>query len=229
MLHPYVKHFTTPSTVAGYIVKFRDPIDDMRHEVEVARLASAAHGSLFDCSIATGRLVGTLPGVTSYSGMDISEAFIAHVAKTFPAVKVKHGDLLVGIDEPDRQYDTVLCLRTMFALGQTEKIIREMLRIAKPGGTLIFDYGLTSRPTLIDGVSVVTSDADVPDILSRVGVASWRIVPLDGVLVRVKRTRILGRLVSMACAIAPLRYVITKAELFSLRFMRDRALYVVEV
>jgi hypothetical protein len=114
-------------------------------------------------------------------------------------------------------------------LGQTESILREMVRITKPGGTVIFDYGLEARQVTVEQQTITTSDADIPAILRAIGVRSWRSVPLDGFLVAVKRIRYAERVLSAIAAAPALRPPIHAIERLSLRFMRDRMLYIVEV
>ena len=62
-----------------YVKKFTKKIDEIRHQREVAIISKIATGSLYDCSIATGRFIPELPQVTKYTGMDYSEPFIEYL------------------------------------------------------------------------------------------------------------------------------------------------------
>ena len=69
--------------VARYERKLSNRIDVLRDEIEVQTLAPLLKGTLFDCTIGLGRLIGRMPGVTRYDGMDLSIEFIEHVLLTF--------------------------------------------------------------------------------------------------------------------------------------------------
>jgi hypothetical protein len=66
--------------VARYERKLGNRIDVLRDEIEVQTLAPLLKGTLFDCTIGIGRLIGRMPGVTRYDGMDLSAEFVEHVA-----------------------------------------------------------------------------------------------------------------------------------------------------
>ncbi|MBN1121465.1 MAG: class I SAM-dependent methyltransferase [Anaerolineae bacterium] len=146
MQYDYSNQFTEDSQVAQYERKFKGKIDIVRHQVECRVIKRHAAGDLYDCSIGHGRFVTELPKVETYSAMDYSEAFIRYIEGHYPQVTVRKGDLLNGIEEPDDRYDTVLCIRTLSGLGEAGSVIGEMIRIAKPGGTIIFDYDREDDP-----------------------------------------------------------------------------------
>jgi 2-polyprenyl-3-methyl-5-hydroxy-6-metoxy-1,4-benzoquinol methylase len=138
--YDYSNQFIEDSQVAKYEHKFTRKIDIVRHRIECQIVRRHATGNLYDCSVGHGRFISELPDVQTYSAMDYSEAFTRYIKTHHPQVTVKKGDLLKGIEEPDDRYDTVLCIRTIAGLGNAAQIIGEMVRIARPGGVIIFDY-----------------------------------------------------------------------------------------
>jgi SAM-dependent methyltransferase len=197
-IHPYSAYFDKDTATAKYSRKFLKRIEILRHEAELMVLQRYAKGCLFDCSIAIGRLIGRLSLVSHYSGMDYSSNFVAHIARTFPQVAIQRGNLRVGIDQPDGSFDTVICLRTLSALGSLQPILTEMMRIARPGGTVIFDYGVAPSAARVEGVDV-TLDADADDVDAIVSVlptAGVELIPLDGLFGLLKRSATVSRLVN---------------------------------
>src|SRR3989339_841433 len=138
----YTISYASENAAAEYHNKFQFRVDRLRHQLEQRLLLKYASGDLFDCSIGSGRFVKKLrPVLSNYLAMDYSPDFILFVKKNYPSLEVMQADLEQGIPQPDNRFDTVICFRTLFALNHTNLIIKEMRRIAKPGGKLIFDYG----------------------------------------------------------------------------------------
>src|SRR4051794_4194500 len=137
----YATKFQGAESVARYQRKLDNRIDRLRHEIERGFLARQAAGDLFDCTIGVGRFIGTLPQVRLYSRFDLSEEFVQYVLQCYQGVRAYVGDLTQAIDEPDNRFDCVMCLRSLSAIGSTSAIVREMVRIARPGGLIILDYG----------------------------------------------------------------------------------------
>ncbi len=163
----YTQSWVRDGVVNHYLNKFRNKQNIVRHTIEVQYIKPFVRGNLFDCSIATGRFIPEFTGVSSYKGMDYSPDFLEFMQKNFPQIPVKRGDLLKGIEEPDNSYDTTMCMRTLFALPQTEEIISEMIRITKPGGTVIFDYGRTTFVADCRGQAMRTSPVNLREFLAK--------------------------------------------------------------
>lgn len=224
----YSDHFADPAVTAGYEKKFDNAVDKLRHKIECEILSHFALGSLYDCSIGTGRFVGRLAKVSRYSGMDYSRPFLDQVREQFPGIDVELGDLTKGISQVDDTFDTVLSLRTIFALGDPEPILAEMVRIAKPGGRIIFDYGVRHEHVQFGGHTIEVSPADIQSLFANLPVRVLHIEPLDALLLKMKRSRV-GRVAARAalhsraaCA------MLIRIEERAARLNADRRLYVLE-
>jgi SAM-dependent methyltransferase len=183
----YSRAFQGSEAVARYFRKLENRIDVLRDRQEAAILGARLSGGLFDCTIGVGRFIGRLPHVTSYSGMDLSAEFVAFVRGRYPGVAAEVGDLTRGIPKPDDSYDAVLCLRSLSAIGQLERILAEMVRITRPGGTVAVDYGRAERRQYAMRGEAVRIDAEDLDLaISRCGARVVERVRVDGVLARLK-------------------------------------------
>ena len=224
----YSEHFANPVVTAGYEKKFDNAVDRLRHEIECEILSSFASGSLFDCSIGTGRFVGHLPKVSRYSGMDYSRPFLAHVREHFPGIDVDWGDLTEGILRSDNIFDTVLSLRTLFALGDPAPILAEMVRVAKPGGRIIFDYGVRHERVQFGGHTIEVSPADIQSLLPNLPVRVLQVVPLDALLLKMKRSRVGRALARAALHSRAICVMLIRMEDRAARRNAERGLYVLE-
>ena len=227
-MNAYTKHFTTSKNVDRYYHKFSSKIDKTRHEIEVNLIGAHASGELFDCSIGSGRFIGEFTDVTNYSGMDYSEEFVRRIAERHSDVHVVQGDLISGVPAENDRYDTVLCIRTLFALPRTKEIIRDMVRICRPRGVVIFDYGCKPKLTDIGGEEPFLSSAeDIPLVLNSLPVRIKKRYHLDHLLTKIKRTKLTTRLFNHRFNIIPnsIWHLIENGSFF----MRpDRHLYVIE-
>ena len=192
----YARQFQGLDAVASYRRKFAGRLDQLRHRREVEILSQYLYGHVFDCTIGIGRFIGQLPNVLQYDGVDLSPEFVAFVKATHPAARVETCDLTRGIDRPDASFDCVLCLRSLSAIQSLQFILGEMLRIARPGGNVLFDYGRMPQCTLIDGTVGVVDSEPLDQILTDVSALPVARVPIDSLLVRLKRWRLLSRALS---------------------------------
>ena len=183
----YARAFQGGDAVARYLRKLDNRIDVLRDAQEVAILGKRLHGRLYDCTIGVGRFIGRLPLVTSYSGMDLSGEFVQFVRERHPGVQARVGDLTRGIEEPDDAYDGVLCLRSLSAIGHVSEVLREMVRIARPGGLVAFDYGRAEKPGFTMRGQQVRIDAeDIGAVIATLPVDAIERVRVDGILARLK-------------------------------------------
>jgi ubiquinone/menaquinone biosynthesis C-methylase UbiE len=185
----YAKKFAGSRAVARYHAKFDNHIERMRHAFEHAVLQRHMHGRLFDCTIGTGRFIGTLSRVGSYSGLDLSVEFVEHVKASFPSIAVRQGDLRQGIPEPANSYDSVMCLRSLSAIGHLDAILPEMIRIVRPGGVVIFDYGRYPTSQVLNGETFVIDGEDVESALARLEADVVQVIKCDALLTRIKKSR----------------------------------------
>jgi SAM-dependent methyltransferase len=184
---PYARVFQGGDAVARYFRKLDNRIDRLRDAWEAEIFGARLRGRLFDCTIGVGRFIGRLPHVTTYSGMDLSPEFVSFVRSRYPRVEAQVGDLTQGIRQADDAYDSVLCLRSLSAIGCVDRILREMVRIARPGGLIAFDYGRRPRRGFrIKGEQVSIDAEDIEPVLAALDVDVFERVHVDGILARLK-------------------------------------------
>ena len=225
----YSRKFTSPDAADRYLRKLGNPLERIRHGHEVELLSRFVAGSVFDCSIATGRLIGELPKVRSFTGMDYSEEFLSYLRRRHPDVPIMHGDLRKGVPQPDDRYDVTLCLRTLSALGHVDRIVAEMARITRPGGLVVFDYGVSPvKYTTAAGDTML--DAENPEAAIRAaGLEAIGCLPLDGLIVLIKRFPWLFRILSRLAANKSINRTIGCIERLAVRFSKERYLYIARV
>lgn len=173
--------------MARYFRKLDNRIDVLRDRQEARILGQWLRGAVFDCTIGVGRFIGRLPVAVSYAGMDLSEEFVAFVRDRHPGVAAEVADLTRGIPRPDNAFDSVLCLRSLSAIGGVERVLREMIRVVRPGGIAVVDYGRRARPgAQVRGEGVPIDSEDFEGALANCGAEVVRRYRVDGLLTRLK-------------------------------------------
>jgi ubiquinone/menaquinone biosynthesis C-methylase UbiE len=195
-MNKYANLFQGTDAVSKYLRKLDNRIEVLRHQIELDIIRDNARGELFDCTIGTGRLIPSLSNVARYKGMDQSEEFVDYVNKTHDAPIARVADLTQGIAEKSDCYDTVMCLRSLSAIKHEREIIQEMIRIAKPGGRIIFDYGTHPVTVIMRGETVTLDDAPIADLITEFPVQLEQEWPVDAILTRLKRRPRLFRLIN---------------------------------
>ncbi|MGD8561709.1 MAG: class I SAM-dependent methyltransferase [Desulfarculaceae bacterium] len=224
--YAYAESFVPPDKAAKHAAKFDKRVDNLRHQIEVSLLNRYVKGSLFDCTIGFGRLVGELTEVTSYQGMDYSPAFVESVRQNHPQVSVMQGDLLKGINQEADRFDTVICLRTLPALPASDRIISDMVRITRPGGLIVFDYGTRPKKGEIGGVTTTFNTMSVKQVAADLPVKLMASHRLDSpLLLAVKKNDFLNRWFHVRFNILSDRFYMW-LDRFLTGFKADRRLYV---
>ncbi len=212
----YAKLHQGVDAVARYKRKLDNRMDHLRDGIETGLLARWCRGYVLDCTVGVGRFIGRLPNVTRYDGMDLSSEFVDHVRAAYPGTYAVTGDLLAGIPFPDASYDSALCLRSLSGIGHLSTILPEMVRVARPGGLVVFDYGRKATVTQVKGVRTVLDDEDVDAAIATLDAQLVERVHVDAFLTRVKaRARLFrflngprGRLVSDAVLLGLERWMV---------------------
>lgn len=199
----YARSFEGENRVNKHINKFKQRIDVIRDKIELSLISPYAYGDLFDCSIGFGRFVGRLPNIKTYSGMDNSESFVNHVRERYPEVKVSLGNLLDGIKQPDNTFDTVICIRTLPVLPEVDSILKDMARIAKPGGVIIITYGIKAVDSAINGHSYVSCSYNIREICQKNDLEIIARIKKDSLLGSLKRYQTAKRLFSSRFNLLP--------------------------
>lgn len=182
----YAQLFQGSEAVARYQRKLGNRIDLLRDEIETQILARVLEGSVFDCTVGVGRFIGRLPKVTRYDGMDLSEEFVEHVRGLHPQGRLFTSDLTQPIPLASASYDNLLCLRSLSGIGRLATILPEMLRIVRPGGLLVIDYGRKPTVSHVKGVMSVLDGDDLEGVLKGLEAVVEERIHVDAALTRAK-------------------------------------------
>lgn len=189
----YAQLFQGSEAVARYQRKLNNRIDVLRDEVEIQILSRVLKGSVFDCTVGIGRFIGRLPNVTSYDGMDLSSEFVEYVKQVHPDGMLFTSDLTKSIPLESATYDNLICLRSLSGIGQLATILPEMLRVVRPGGLLVIDYGRKATMSHVKGVMSVIDGDDLEGALKNLDADVVERIHVDAALTRAK---IYGRIFS---------------------------------
>jgi len=182
----YAQLFQGSEAVARYQRKLGNRIDVLRDEIETQILARVLEGSVFDCTIGVGRFIGRLPKVTRYDGMDLSSEFVEHVKQLHPEGRLFTSDLTKPIPLESAAYDNLVCLRSLSGIGQLATILPEMLRVVRPGGLLVIDYGRKATMSHVKGVMSVIDGDDLEGALKNLDADVVERIHVDAALTRAK-------------------------------------------
>lgn len=182
----YARLFQGDDAVARYQRKLGNRIDIIRDDIEARLLGVRVKGSLFDCTVGTGRLIGRLPQVTRYDGMDLSQEFVDHVKRHHPSSTIFSADLTAGVPVDPASYDNILCLRSLSGIGNLAHILPEMVRAVKPGGFVVFDYGRKPTVTRVKGELSMLDGDDLEAVLKTLDATEVERIHLDAILTRAK-------------------------------------------
>ena len=104
----------------------------------------------------------------------------------YPASNLQTGDLTAGLPVETSSYDNVMCLRSLSGIGGLAKILPEMLRVTRPGGLMVFDYGRKPTLTVVKGQKMILDGDDLAAVLKQLDASVVTRVRLDAALTRAK-------------------------------------------
>lgn len=111
-----------------------DPIPD--------ELGKISGGRVLDVATGRGNFVGLLlqylPGITALIGIDANDAPLKTAGEQIQDKRVSFQKMDAGcMDFPNDSFDTVSISFSLHHMAELPKALREMMRVLKPGGTLI--------------------------------------------------------------------------------------------
>lgn len=139
--------------------------------------------SALDVGCGTGALTGVLVrrlGPERVAAVDPSESFVEVVRQRFPTVDVRRAtaeDLPHATDS----YDVVLSQLVVHFMADPVRGIREMARVARPGGAVganVWDHGGGTGPLAVFWAAVRSMDAHAPDESHLPGVREGHLLAL---------------------------------------------------
>lgn len=101
-------------------------------------------GDVLDIGCGLGTIIPFLGGQQQYVGIEISQEFVAYLSPRFPQQRFYN----CNVDEEplelgDERFDTVLLVAVIEHLAHPEKVLAEIRKVLRPGGSLII-----TTPTL---------------------------------------------------------------------------------
>lgn len=108
-----------------------------------AAVVPRAQGDVFELGCGGGINLPLYDGtrIRSFSGCDPSPELLAFTRQQAQACAL-HGDIREGIGEaipfPDASFDTVVTTFTLCSVQQPDRVLAELRRILRPGGTALF-------------------------------------------------------------------------------------------
>lgn len=110
---------------------------DARHTLGI--LAPAAGERILDAGCGTGRNLGGMLAAGSHpTGIDFSPGMLRVARSRYPDIPLVEGDLQQPLPFVDGYFDAVLCALLGEHLDEPLVALREMRRVLRPGGRLVF-------------------------------------------------------------------------------------------
>lgn len=102
---------------------------------------------LLEVAVGTGELFGRSFVEAGYqmTGIDISPMLVARCKELQPSINCQVGDA-EHIEFPDGHFACTYCFHSTWYFPDLEKAIREMIRVTRPGGLVIFDIMNLDHP-----------------------------------------------------------------------------------
>lgn len=89
-------------------------------------------------------------------GCDLSLPLLQEAARLYPALRWHHTDYEHIVEKTGgEQYDVVYCLRSTWYFPDITRALENILKITKPGGTVIFDIMNSESPDISNGIRVL--------------------------------------------------------------------------
>jgi SAM-dependent methyltransferase len=137
---------------------------------------------VLDAACGTGIVARTvadrLGGTGRVAGVDLNEAMLAVARRVRPELEWRQGDV-AGLPFPDHSFDAVLCQMALMFFPDRAAALREMARVARPGGVvaLCVPAALADQPAYGPFVEMAVEHAG-PEAAALLG-AYWTCGDLD--------------------------------------------------
>ncbi len=107
---------------------------------ELLNLSPGDH--LLEVGIGTGLSLPMLPRNIKITGIDLSEKMLEHARRRAEKLEMNHVEFIkmdaTRLDFPDNSFDRVLAAYFISTVPDPVAVVKEMKRVCKPGGRLVF-------------------------------------------------------------------------------------------
>jgi len=128
-------------------------------------VCTRAHGEVLEVAIGTGLNLPHYPPEVRLTGIEYSPAMLA-IARQRAAALGRDIDLRDGdahhLDFPDASFDTVVCTYSLCAIPDEQRAVAEMIRVLRPGGTLLLADHVASSARPVRAVQWLLELVTVP-------------------------------------------------------------------
>jgi len=139
-----------------YSDRFIEPLGRIRDDVEKKIVLKNVYGKVLDAGCGPGRF--TLPTtkqkrVSHVIGIDISTEMLKFAKKKAAQEKITNIEFVKGdiqfLPFKNNTFDSVISVHVLFHLPQYAEIVKEFVRVLKPGGRLIVDMDNGDHPVFL--------------------------------------------------------------------------------
>ncbi len=148
---------------------------------------------LLEVGVGTGMTLPLLPRNIEITGIDLSQKMLDQAQKRIAKLKYTHVRLLkmdaTKLEFPDESFDRVLAAYFISTVPEPVKVVRELMRVTKPGGYLLFLNHFHSETPIKRYVEKIISpvcyrigfktDLDLYDLMDKAGLEIETIEPID--------------------------------------------------
>ena len=160
-LSKYSVHYRDmdPATADRAHASLQRKIEDFRLKLDLEKILPWIKGpDVLDFPIGTGRFYPHLLSRYNVFGYDIAGEYVRRAAARSPEIATHFAEYSFEAVEAIRLFDTVVTLRTLNNVDDTELAVRNVTSILKPEGRWIFNYPSSGARY-----------AELPEFLSRYG------------------------------------------------------------
>ncbi len=148
---------------------------------------------LLEVGVGTGLSLPLLPKDIDITGIDLSQKMLDKAKERVAELGLSHVDLIkmdaTRLDFPDNSFDRVLAAYFISTVPDPVTVVKEMLRVTKPGGYMVFLNHFHSDNPIIRVVEKVISplcyrigfktDLHLHDLMEQSGLEIERLRPID--------------------------------------------------